>query len=245
MNYFELSQKVIQSKAFRRLAHKTQVFGNHEFYNDHCRTRLTHTLEVAFLARQMALSQRVNPYATEYLALVHDIGHPPFGHAGEEVLNDLSPEGFDHHTNATRVLLSEGIVPLVLDEQAVRIVEQADDRTYIVHDIEDGLRCGALNKEKLKYCSIYSQAQLQETSLRDVAYRCDDSVIKNSRTFLDVHLYETENKKAIAKQVRKILTTLWVEYQHRCNCLDYIAGMTDRFAIKKYEEFTGEKVVWE
>lgn len=94
--------RILHSKAFRRLKHKTQVFLSPE--GDHYRTRLTHTLEVAQIARTIAKSLRLNEDLTEAIALGHDLGHTPFGHSGEEVLNQLCPDGFIHSVQSLRVV---------------------------------------------------------------------------------------------------------------------------------------------
>ena len=94
--------RILHSKSFRRLKHKTQVFLSPE--GDHYRTRLTHTLEVAQIARTIARSLRLNEDLTEAIALGHDLGHTPFGHAGEKVLNRVSPYGFSHSEQSKRVV---------------------------------------------------------------------------------------------------------------------------------------------
>ncbi len=94
--------RIIHSKSFRRLKHKTQVFLSPG--GDHYRTRLTHTLEVAQIARSMARALRLNEDLTEAIALGHDLGHTPFGHAGEDVLNELHPQGFKHYEQSLRVV---------------------------------------------------------------------------------------------------------------------------------------------
>ena len=94
--------RIIHCKAFRRLMHKTQVFLSPE--GDHYRTRLTHTLEVAQIARTMAVALRLNENLTEAIALGHDLGHTPFGHAGERALNEVAPGGFRHYEQSLRVV---------------------------------------------------------------------------------------------------------------------------------------------
>lgn len=157
--------RIIHSKAFRRLKHKTQVFIAPE--GDHYRTRLTHTLEVTQVARTMARALRLNEDLTEAIALGHDLGHTPFGHSGESVLNSLLPGGFRHNEQSLRVVdileqgrglnltreVRDGIlkhtgseIPLTLEGQVVRI---ADRMAYINHDIDDALRSGLLSLEDL------------------------------------------------------------------------------------------------
>jgi len=151
--------KIIHSKAFRRLKHKTQVFISPE--DDHFRTRLTHTLEVAQIARTIARALALNEDLTEAIALGHDLGHTPFGHSGEEVLNQLMPGGFHHSTHSLRVveILERGGLNLtaeVRDGIALhsgearantlegKIVSLADRIAYINHDIDDAIRAGVL-----------------------------------------------------------------------------------------------------
>ena len=157
--------RILHSKAFRRLKHKTQVFIAPE--GDHYRTRLTHTLEVSQVARTIARALRLNEDLTEAIALGHDLGHTPFGHAGEEVLNRLVPGGFRHNEQSLRVVevleegrglnltreVRDGIlkhtgkeIPQTLEGQIVRI---ADRFAYINHDIDDALRGGILKPEDL------------------------------------------------------------------------------------------------
>jgi dGTPase len=157
--------RIIHSKSFRRLKHKTQVFIAPE--GDHYRTRLTHTLEVAQVARTAARSLRLNEDLTEAIALGHDLGHTPFGHVGEEALNELLPQGFKHNEQSLRVVehlegksglnltweVRDGILkhtgedePFTLEGQLVR---KCDRIAYINHDIDDSLRGGILQFDEL------------------------------------------------------------------------------------------------
>ncbi|WP_038056585.1 deoxyguanosinetriphosphate triphosphohydrolase [Thermodesulfobacterium hydrogeniphilum] len=163
--------RIIHSKAFRRLKHKTQVFLAPR--GDHYRTRLTHTLEVAQIARTIAKALRLNEDLTEAIALGHDLGHTPFGHAGEEILNELLPEGFRHNEQSLRVVdllekegkglnltleVRDGILkhskgkgpilcekekdkPLTLEAEIVRI---SDVIAYVNHDIDDAIRASLI-----------------------------------------------------------------------------------------------------
>lgn len=163
--------RIIHSKAFRRLKHKTQVFIAP--VGDHFVTRLTHTLEVAQIGRTIARGLNLNEDLAEAIALAHDIGHPPFGHAGEQALAELVPEGFRHAEQSLRVVekleplnltweVRDGIVnsskvredifaegygtPSTLEGQIVKI---ADAVAYINHDIADAVRAGLLREEDL------------------------------------------------------------------------------------------------
>jgi len=158
--------RILYSKAFRRLKHKTQVFLHPE--GDHYRTRLTHTLEVSRIGRTIARGLRLNEDLTEAIALGHDLGHTPFGHAGERVLGDLIAGGFHHYNQSLRVLdrLEKGGRGLNLcyetrvgikhhskgaddDPLEARIVRIADRIAYINHDADDAIRAGVLTEEKI------------------------------------------------------------------------------------------------
>lgn len=158
--------RIIHCKAFRRLKHKTQVFLAPE--GDHYRTRLTHTLEVAQIARSIARALNLNEDSTEAIALGHDLGHTPFGHAGERTLNSLCPMGFAHYRQSIRVVeflekdgqglnltweVRDGILnhrtsgnPSTLEGKAVRL---SDKIAYINHDIDDGIRAGILKESDI------------------------------------------------------------------------------------------------
>ncbi|HIW09610.1 MAG TPA: deoxyguanosinetriphosphate triphosphohydrolase, partial [Candidatus Faecalibacterium intestinigallinarum] len=154
--------RIIHCKAFRRLKQKTQVFLSPE--GDLYRTRLTHTLEVAQIARTIARALRLNEDLTEAVALAHDLGHTPFGHAGERALNALCPGGFKHYEQSLRVVdrlerdgrglnltweVRDGIVTHTRGAWAAtpegRIVRMADQIAYVNHDIEDAIRAGVLD----------------------------------------------------------------------------------------------------
>ncbi|MCL6449743.1 MAG: deoxyguanosinetriphosphate triphosphohydrolase [Acetobacteraceae bacterium] len=157
--------RIIHSKAFRRLMHKTQVFISPE--GDHYRTRLTHTLEVAQIARNLARGLRLNEDLTEAIALGHDLGHTPYGHGGEAALNRLLPGGFRHNEQSLRVVdlleggaglnltweVRDGILnhcgelkPATLEGMLVKL---ADRIAYVNHDIDDALRAGLLRPSDL------------------------------------------------------------------------------------------------
>jgi dGTPase len=168
--------RIIHSKTFRRLKHKTQVFLAPT--GDHYRTRLTHVLEVSQIARTIAVCLRLNEYLTEAIALGHDLGHTPFGHAGEYSLNQLHPGGFKHYNQSLRVVdflenhgkglnltweVRNGIIkhskgyrdilpedgselPATLEGQAVRV---ADIIAYLNHDMDDALRAEMIREEDL------------------------------------------------------------------------------------------------
>jgi len=156
--------RIIYCKAFRRLKNKTQVFFSPE--GDHYVTRLTHTLDVAQIARSIARALSLNEDLTEAIALGHDLGHTPFGHSGERILNKLSPVGFQHNVQSVRVVevlerdgkglnltveVRDGILnhkksgtPLTLEGKCVSV---ADRIAYINHDLDDAVRAGILKTE--------------------------------------------------------------------------------------------------
>lgn len=155
--------RIIHSAAFRRLKHKTQVFLSPD--SDHYRTRLTHTLEVSQIARTIAMALSLNETLTEAIALGHDLGHTPFGHAGERALNEVFPEGFKHYEQSCRVVdkiekkgqglnltyeVRNGILCHTRGEEACtlegRIVKLADRIAYINHDIDDAVRGGVISE---------------------------------------------------------------------------------------------------
>jgi len=185
--------RIVHSKSFRRLKHKTQVFVAPE--GDHYRTRLTHTLEACGIARTVARALRLNEDLTEAIGLGHDLGHPPFGHAGEETLDtalrDHGAGGFRHNEHSLRVVdvleregeglnlteqVRDGILnhtgsrkPATMEGQIVRLVDRV---AYINHDIDDALRAGILRPEDLPAEEIEllgpTGSQRIDTLVRDI-----------------------------------------------------------------------------
>lgn len=160
--------RIIHCKSFRRLKHKTQVFLSPE--GDHYRTRLTHTLEVAQIARTIARALMLNEDLTEAISLGHDLGHTPFGHAGERALNEIVPGGFRHYEQSIRVVkllekdgkglnltyeTENGILCHTKGKEADtlegRIVRIADKIAYINHDIDDAVRAGIINNDDIPH----------------------------------------------------------------------------------------------
>ena len=153
--------RILHCKSFRRLKHKTQVFLAPQ--GDHYRTRLTHTLEVSQIARSISRALRLNEDLTEAIAMGHDLGHTPFGHSGESVLNELVPGGFEHNVQSLRVVeflendgvglnltfeVRDGILhhkksgtPATLEGKVVSV---ADRIAYLNHDIDDAIRAGVI-----------------------------------------------------------------------------------------------------
>ena len=167
--------RIIHSKSFRRLKHKTQVYIKTS--SDHYRTRLTHTLEVAQIARTIGRGIGLNEDLIEAIALGHDIGHVPFAHNGEEVLNNILPKGFRHNENSIRVLtkieklgdglnLSAEVLDGILNHSGLyskfgkastlegQVVRYSDKIAYVNHDIDDSIRAGLLSEDMLPTDSI-------------------------------------------------------------------------------------------
>lgn len=179
--------RILHSKAFRRLKHKTQVFLSP--FDDHFRTRLTHTLEVSQIARTLSRSLNLNEDLTEAIALGHDLGHTPFGHCGEGVLNELVKGGFHHNVQSVRVV--EILEKLNLCRETIdgilthtwgftpktpeaQVVQLADKIAYINHDIEDSIRAGIiaesdLPKDCIEYFSSNQSKRLNKMIMEIVA----------------------------------------------------------------------------
>lgn len=177
--------RVLHTTAFRRLDAKTQVFTNPQ--GDHFRTRLTHTLEVQQVARSVALNLGLNETLAETVALAHDLGHPPFGHAGERLLNRLmeGAGGFDHNSQAQRIVTvleqrypdfpglnltletldglnkhqREQLRPTGRGQPSLeaQVVDAADALAYTAHDLDDGLRSGLLTPDQLRELPLWQE----------------------------------------------------------------------------------------
>ena len=181
--------RILHSKAFRRLKHKTQVFLSP--FDDHFRTRLTHTLEVSQIARTISRALDLNEDLTEAIALGHDLGHTPFGHCGEGVLNEIVEGGFFHNLQSVRVVEvlehlnlcqetidgikthSWGYTPLTPEAKAVQL---ADKIAYINHDIEDSIRAGVISENDLPKDCIEYFSPIQSKRLSKMI----EEIIKNS-----------------------------------------------------------------
>ena len=273
--------RIIHSKAFRRLKHKTQVFITPE--GDHYRTRLTHTLEVAQIARTIARALCLNEDLVEAMSLGHDLGHTPFGHAGEDILNKICPYGFKHYEQSIRVVdvleggtginltweVRDGIANHTGSNTANtlegQILKHADRIAYINHDIDDAIRGGVLTLADLPSSCIeilgseHSQ-RINTMILAIVSGSTDkpeivmDADVKSAmmelRSFMLKNVYigsAAKGEEAKAKGIIERLYEYFVENPnelpkdhdhsdlHRSVC-DYIAGMTDRYAIYKYSD---------
>lgn len=205
--------RIIHSNSFRRLKHKTQVFLSPE--GDHYRTRLTHTLEVSQIARTIANGLSLNGDLTEAVALGHDLGHTPFGHAGERALNSVFPGGFRHYDQSLRVVeklekngkglnltyeVRDGIACHTRGKEADtlegRIVKLADKIAYINHDIDDAVRAGVMCEEDIpleirKALGFKKSARINTMVLNVVENSVDDIVFSPdiNEPFLELHSF--------------------------------------------------------
>lgn len=277
--------RIIHSKAFRRLKHKTQVFISP--MGDHYRTRLTHTLEVAQIARTIARSLCLNEDLTEAIALGHDLGHTPFGHMGERVLNEICPTGFKHNEQSLRVVdVLEGGSGLNLtyevrngivchtgakraDTLEGRIVAVADKIAYVNHDIDDSIRGGLLSESDIpkEFSDVLGNRHSSRIdtmikaaisgSTHDIGMEPDIyEAMMGLRQFLFDNVYLNKNAEVAAEEdkAKNIIEGLYLRFVNdiglipadaRNNsrtddkniiAMDYIAGMSDPFAIARYEE---------
>lgn len=279
--------RIIHSKSFRRLKHKTQVFlapGG-----DHYRTRLTHTLEVAQIARTIARTLYLNEDLTEAIALGHDLGHTPFGHAGERALSKYTSRSFNHNEQSVRVVeklekngrglnltweVRDGILnhktsgkPSTLEGCIVRI---SDKIAYVNHDIDDGIRAGILSEDSLpKACT-----DILGHSTRDRINNLIHAIVTNSmdkdiielpidyeealkelRSFMFKDLYTNPVAKSEEVKAERVIGMLYNEYMKDISKMpqeyidyiekgedmetvvcDYIAGMTDNYAVERAKE---------
>ena len=282
--------RIIHSKAFRRLMHKTQVFLAPE--GDHFRTRLTHTIEVSQIARTIARGLNLNEDLTEAIALGHDLGHTPFGHNGEEVLNTIHPGGFEHNVQSLRVAdvlemtslrkgmnltaeVRDGIVnhtgsrkPFTLEGQVVKI---SDRVAYINHDIDDAVRSGVISMDDIPRKALetfgYSHAERINNMVTDIIRESDgkDEILQSPlfkdelitlRSFMFSHVYKSSRvkKEEDLAKVEVVIKSLYEYFLKNPDKLpedlqeiaaangineavkDYIAGMTDRFALNVYTD---------
>ena len=278
--------KITHCKAFRRLMHKTQVFISPE--GDHYRTRLSHTLEVAQIARTIARALRLNEDLTEAIALGHDLGHTPFGHTGEDALDKLLEGGFRHNEQSVRVAerlerggqglnltaeVLDGILnhrgegtPMTLEG---KVVQLSDKIGYINHDIDDAERAGLLNEDELPEEAVKllgrSASKRIDFLIRNIigngaenGVRMDAEVseaLYALRTHMFGSVYRSQLQMRERRKIGHMLEKIYESYRteptkmpvdyvrmlgegesiERVVC-DYIACMTDRFALKRFTE---------
>ena len=261
--------RIVHSKPFRRLKGKTQVFIDPD--GDHYRTRMTHTLETTAISRVVARALRLNEDLTEAIGLGHDMGHTPFGHAGEDALDAAVSERFGrhfrHNEQSLRIARSlnlthevcDGILthtgerePESLEGKIVRLVDRV---AYINHDIDDAVRYGLLSEEDLPHDEIATLGDTGskriDTLVRDIVESSggvDDirqspdvaEAMLSLRAFMFEHVYlgpQAEPEHARAHEVvRRIFDHLVDRGNAVEEIVDYIAGMTDRFALS-YADF--------
>lgn len=233
--------RIVHSKAFRRLKHKTQVFISPN--NDHFRTRLTHTLEVSQIAVTVSKALMLNCDLTEAIALGHDLGHTPFGHMGEMVLNDLSPKGFKHYEQSLRVVdvlekdgkglnltyeVRDGILNHTGDMCAEtfegKIIKYADRIAYLNHDIDDAVRAGMLKESDIpsEFTSQlgHSSSERIDTLIKDLVENTfKTNTVKMTETIesammgLRSFLFESVYKKIAVEDVKvKLVIEKLYEY---------------------------------
>lgn len=283
--------RIVHSKAFRRLKHKTQVFVSPE--GDHYRTRLTHTLEVTQVSRTVARALALNEDLTEAIGLGHDLGHSPFGHLGEAVLDACLRERFGrrfhHNEHSLRVVdvlekdgrglnlcadVRDGILnhsgrseaPRTLEGAIVRIMDRV---AYINHDIDDAIRAGVLREADLPRDAI---AVLGDTGSHRIDALVHDLVEHSAaagaivqgeqagaamtelRDFMFAHVYLGERQNGEQRKIERLLRTLFAYYAEdparlpdgggapdadlAQRVVDYLAGMTDRYAVRVFEELS-------
>lgn len=233
--------RIIHCKSFRRLKHKTQVFLAPE--GDHYRTRLTHTLEVSQIARTIARALALNEDLTEAIAMGHDLGHTPFGHAGERALNHMCQSGFKHFLHSIRVVellekdgqglnltyeVKNGIACHTRGEEATtlegRIVRIADKIAYINHDIDDAVRAKVLTEDSLptQFTNILGNTRTRriDTCVRDVVLNSGDTIAMSTQVdaaFFGLHdfMFEAVYTNPICKgQEGKAEELLCKLYEH-------------------------------
>ena len=279
--------RIIHSKSFRRLKDKTQVFLTPE--GDHYRTRMTHTLEVSQIARSISKALLLNEDLTEAIALGHDLGHTPFGHAGERALNRVTPGGFRHNEQSIRVVsvlekdgaglnltreVLDGILnhqteshPFTLEGNEVRF---ADKLAYVNHDIDDAIRGHIIRESdiptELTDLLGHSLKERLNTLVHDIVIHSQDREeivmspeVAEAFTALRTYMFENVYTNPVAKgqeaKAERLVEHLYEYYTKNTDALpeelakliangenpalvvtDYVAGMTDKFAVATYEE---------
>ena len=280
------TDRIVHSKAFRRLMHKTQVFLNPE--GDHYRTRMTHTLEVTRIAKTVTRALGLNEDLAEAIAMGHDLGHTPFGHAGEAALTECWGRPFRHNEQSLRVVdilekdgqglnlcneVREGIVghtgPVIPKTLEGQIVRRADQIAYVNHDIDDAIRAGILTAEDIPrdIAAILGENQRDRINTlvcdmiftsREAGSICMTQEIQKAladlRSFMFARVYHNpvaKGEESKAKDMLQMLFRFYVDHPEQLpadfqpqlsfdglgrTVCDYIAGMTDNYAIEKFNE---------
>jgi len=276
--------RIIHSKSFRRLMHKTQVFLRPE--GDHYRTRMTHTIEVVRIARTMARALSLNEDLTEAAAYGHDLGHTPFGHAGERLLNEILPGGFRHNEQSVRVVerlekegaglnltyeVRRGILchsgKEIAETLEGQVVRYADKIAYLCADIDDALRGGIIFPMDIPLAVSkdlgFTHSERIDSLTRDIIENSmGENAIRQSerlrtamaelRAFMFDSVYRNPVAKGEEGKAQEVLRRLFEYYQKNPDALpdefqeirvaegvdraacDYIAGMTDNYALERY-----------
>ena len=280
------TDRIVHSKAFRRLMHKTQVFLNPE--GDHYRTRMTHTLEVTRIAKTVTRALGLNEDLAEAIAMGHDLGHTPFGHAGEAALTECWGRPFRHNEQSLRVVdvlekdgqglnlcneVREGIVghtgPVIPKTLEGQIVRRADQIAYVNHDIDDAIRAGILTAEDIPrdIAAVLGENQRDRINTlvcdmiftsREAGSICMTQEIQKAladlRSFMFARVYHNpvaKGEESKAKDMLQMLFRFYVDHPEQLpadfqpqlsfdglgrTVCDYIAGMTDNYAIEKFNE---------
>ena len=280
--------RILHCKAFRRLKNKTQVFLTPK--GDHYRTRMSHTLEVSQNARTIAKALRLNEDLVEAIALGHDLGHTPFGHAGEFVLNEICEDGFRHNEQSVRIVeklekagkglnltweVRDGIlnhqsksIPNTLEGKIVRL---SDKIAYVNHDIDDAIRAQILTEDdiptEIKKTLGFTTKQRLNTLIHSIILNSmnqDDIYMSKEieqallelRRFMFENVYQNPVAKGEETKAKAMLEQLFYFYKEHIDYMpekflqmldegekeervvcDYIAGMTDQYAINKFREY--------
>jgi len=270
--------RIIHSKAFRRLKHKTQVFINPD--GDHFITRMTHTLNVTQVGRSISKTLGLNPDLTEAICLGHDVGHSPFGHTGEEILNEMHPNGWSHSENSVKIFSK--IENLNLSVETIDGIEKhpwrytekpstqegmicrfADRIAYLSHDVEDALRANVIKISDIPNKitkELGTPGKQWINSLISGIFKASNSnelimdseigeIMNELREFMFENVYlreETNDQRNECKNIVQTLVEYFIENKNELpknyiqseddieNSIDYVAGMTDRFAISTF-----------
>ena len=270
--------RIIHSKAFRRLKHKTQVFINPD--GDHFITRMTHTLNVTQVGRSISKTLGLNPDLTEAICLGHDVGHSPFGHTGEEILNEMHPDGWSHSENSVKIFSK--IENLNLSVETIDGIEKhpwrytekpstqegmicrfADRIAYLSHDVEDALRANVIKISDIPNKitkELGTPGKQWINSLISGIFKASNSnelimdseigeIMNELREFMFENVYlrkETNDQRKECKNIVQTLVEYFIENKNKLpknyiqseddieNSIDYVAGMTDRFAISTF-----------
>ena len=270
--------RIIHSKAFRRLKHKTQVFINPD--GDHFITRMTHTLNVTQVGRSISKTLGLNPDLTEAICLGHDVGHSPFGHTGEEILNEMHPNGWSHSENSVKIFSK--IENLNLSVETIDGIEKhpwrytekpstqegmicrfADRIAYLSHDVEDALRANVIKISDIPNKitkELGTPGKQWINSLISGIFKASNSnelimdseigeIMNELREFMFENVYlrkETNDQRKECKNIVQTLVEYFMENNNELpknyiqseddieNSIDYVAGMTDRFAISTF-----------